>query len=66
MTTLGDSLGVVQEPGSNLYSGLRAPREDRPRCRRRAPAIVVVYGASKCETSPQRLLRGVAEDPQRR
>src|SRR5262245_3179829 len=34
ITALGDSLGCSRSPGSNLYSGLTAPGEDRPRCRR--------------------------------
>jgi site-specific DNA recombinase len=34
MTALGDSLRCSRNPGSNYYSGLIAPSEYRPRCRR--------------------------------
>src|SRR2546423_2197093 len=35
MTARGDSLRCSRNPGSNFRSGLIAPREYRPRCRRR-------------------------------
>jgi hypothetical protein len=43
MTALGDSLGCSRSPGSNSNSGLRAPRTDRPRCRRRQGSLAVFH-----------------------
>ena len=50
MTARGDSLRCSRNPGSNFRSGLIAPREYRPRCRRRRRVAKVSCTAGRAKS----------------
>jgi hypothetical protein len=60
MTARGHSLRCSRSPGSNLYSGLVAPRTYRPRCRRRGRRVAKFH-ALQVGQSPMGNLYGAFE-----
>jgi hypothetical protein len=63
MTAHGDSLRCSRNPGSNLTSGLIAPRKYRPRCRRRGRRVAKFHALQVGQSSVANLTEHIPVTP---